>query len=91
MNNLHAYIQADLKYNLTRSKSKQYSNLLHTKHNAQTHKKQSGGVIIGNNNKHKFEIKVNKYGGVPIYRTPLRYCESPLISILFASQREKYD
>lgn len=64
MNNLHAYIQADLKYNLTRSKSNQYRNLLYAKHNAQTHKKQGGGgVIIGNNNKHKFEVKVSKYGG----------------------------
>lgn len=49
----HSYVQADLKYNLLKSKSKKYARFL-------KNKTQKGGVIVGNNNKHKFDIQVDK-------------------------------
>lgn len=53
MNNLHSYSLADLKYNIKRSKSKQYSRFL--KKNIKTQK--GSGEHIGNNNKHMFDIE----------------------------------
>lgn len=49
---IHAYVRADLKYNLLNSKSKKYSRFL-------KNKTQMGGVITGNNNKHKFDIQID--------------------------------
>lgn len=53
MQDLHSYSLADLKYNIKRSKSKQYSRFL--KKNIKTQK--GGGEHVGNNNKHMFDIE----------------------------------
>ena len=53
MNKLHSYSLADLKYNIKRSKSKQYSRFL--KKNIKTQK--GSGEHVGNNNKHMFDIE----------------------------------